>query len=198
MKYYAVINGQQAGPLESAELVTTYPIKESTLVWCEGMSDLTPAGDVSEIAALIQPFPPKIEGNATIHKEASTPPPYGSGYQPPYSQPGYQQPGYNSGYRPAPSNPNIDMGKPYNWMGWAIFSTIFGLFFYILGGIPGILGIVYSSNAQSKYRMGDYVGAYKDNNVAKIATIIGICIATLIVIGLIAFFVGAYIVVLKS
>ena len=71
-------------------------------------------------------------------------------------------------------------------MVWAIITTVIGLGFYIVGAVPGIIGIVYSANAQSKYRMGDYIGAYKDNNVAKILTIIGMCISALVIIGLVA------------
>lgn len=103
-----------------------------------------------------------------------------------YQQP-YQQPSYGGGYNAGMNVQNVDRGKPFNWMVWAIITTVIGLGFYIIGAVPGIIGIVYSANAQSKYRMGDYIGAYKDNNVAKILTIIGMCISSLVIIGLVIF-----------
>ena len=59
MKYYMVINGQQAGPYEESEL-SEQGLTRSTLVWREGLSLWTPAGEVSELKCLFGATPPPI------------------------------------------------------------------------------------------------------------------------------------------
>ena len=209
MRYYAIIGGQKVGPLESGELVKMYDINGSTLLWCSGLPDWTAAKDIAEIAPLLPPTMP-AEPTTVYDQPQPAAQPYVAPQQPyqqpqpyqpqPYQQP-YQQPSHQPYQQPQPRvtpqnqpNPqNIDRGAPYNWLGWAIFATVFGLAFYIIGAVPGIIGIVFTSQAKSKYRMGDYVGAYKDNTVAKILTIIGLCISgiSLIIIILSIIFVGA-------
>ena len=51
MKYYMVINGQQAGPYEESELLGQ-GLTRSTLVWREGWSQWTAAGEVPELKYL--------------------------------------------------------------------------------------------------------------------------------------------------
>lgn len=61
--YYAALNGQQAGPFDSAALhdkVTTGTITRDTPVWTTGMPQWTPAGNVAELADLFQNVPPPL------------------------------------------------------------------------------------------------------------------------------------------
>lgn len=66
VQYYAAINGQQAGPfpIETVQsLVNTNQITKDTLVWKQGMSQWSPAGQVAEVAAMFAAGgPPPIPG----------------------------------------------------------------------------------------------------------------------------------------
>lgn len=59
MKYYMVINGQQAGPYEESELLGQ-GLTRSTLVWREGWSQWTAAGEVPELKYLFGAVPPPV------------------------------------------------------------------------------------------------------------------------------------------
>ncbi len=52
MEYFIIENGQQAGPFTSGQLAEKH-IAQETLVWREGMTDWTPAWQVSELRALL-------------------------------------------------------------------------------------------------------------------------------------------------
>lgn len=56
--YYYIENGQQKGPV-SVKLLKQYGVKESTLVWCEGMSGWQQASYVPELKSIFPPPPPK-------------------------------------------------------------------------------------------------------------------------------------------
>lgn len=61
MNYYYSVNGQQFGPVAPNQLVAS-GVNASTLVWCEGMTQWQPAGQVAELAPYFQqvapPMPP--------------------------------------------------------------------------------------------------------------------------------------------
>lgn len=48
MKYFAIINEEQKGPFELSELPAA-GVTPDTYVWCRGMSDWQPAGEVADI-----------------------------------------------------------------------------------------------------------------------------------------------------
>lgn len=48
MKYFAIINKEQVGPLELPELVEA-GLRPDTYVWCKGMDDWQPASEVADI-----------------------------------------------------------------------------------------------------------------------------------------------------
>jgi hypothetical protein len=60
-QYYAVINGQQAGPYDGMalrQLVQQQMVNRDTLVWKQGMPQWTQAGQVPEVATLFTPQGP--------------------------------------------------------------------------------------------------------------------------------------------
>jgi len=63
-QYYAVINGQQAGPYPDSalrQLIQQQMIKTDTLVWKQGMAAWAKAGEVPDVAPLFAPMgPPPI------------------------------------------------------------------------------------------------------------------------------------------
>lgn len=63
--YYVAIDGQQTGPYKVAQLqplVQQGQLTSATMVWAQGMSGWTPAGQVAELQALFQPVPPPMPG----------------------------------------------------------------------------------------------------------------------------------------
>lgn len=75
----------------------------------------------------------------------------------------------NLGYQQNTTPPPM----PNNYMVWAIVVTVLGLCSCI-GLVLGIVGIVFASQVSSKYSLGDYVGAQKSANNAKLFSIIGL------------------------
>lgn len=192
MKYYAIINGVQQGPVEASALKQLPGFSAETPVWCKSMTDWAPASQVAELSWLfITP--------------GDTPPPFesapgaGSGYGPRTRPLGGTAsnmgvPGFNP-YGPDPAR------RPYNWMGWSIFNTVMGLLFgwisfnaimllffgWILPifgilGILGIVGIIFSAQAKKRYEQCDYAGAESSALVAKIVNIIGLVIISPVII----------------
>lgn len=96
MKYFIHINGQQQGPFEEKELLL-HGVTAQTPVWCEGMAEWQPAGQVAALSYL-----------------------FASNAQPTQypQQPQYQQPQYGSySQQQGP--------MPDNHMVWGILVTIF-------------------------------------------------------------------------
>jgi len=64
-KFFAAIDGQQAGPFDAATLkarIEGGSVTRETLVWSEGMSDWTAAGDVAAVAKMFGATPPPLPG----------------------------------------------------------------------------------------------------------------------------------------
>lgn len=77
--------------------------------------------------------------------------------------------------------------KPDNYLVLSIVSTVLGLCSCI-GLILGIIAIVFATQVDSKYTMGDYEGAMKSSSNAKILSIIALVFGILGVIGNIVYF----------
>lgn len=148
--FYIGNNDKQVGPFSVDEL-KFQPITPQTPVWCEGMADWTPAGNVEELKPLFR------QENNPPHWQQ---PPYGNYY----NQPNYgQQPPYGSGCQN--QTPEI---KPDNWLVWSILCTV-------LCCLPfGIAGIVYSAQVDSNWNQGRHEEAYRCAKKAKLFTLIGI------------------------
>jgi len=98
------------------------------------------------------------------------PPPPGPPAGPPPGQPPYGgAPGYGGGYAAGP--------PPDNYLVWAIVSTV-------LCCLPlGIVSIIFSTQVNSKWAMGDYAGAQDSSRKAKnfaIYAVIGSFVAVLL------------------
>lgn len=157
---------QQQGPVDGAQL-PSYGVNAETLVWCNGMADWTPAGQVPELAAILTPNPTYTAPNPGY---AAPNPGYGQpnpGYN---ASPGYQQPAtpnpapgaYGQG-APQP-NPYGAAGQPPcpdNNLVWAILTTLFCCLPF------GIVAIVYSSKVNSLYATGQYAMAVDASEKAK-------------------------------
>ncbi len=65
LTFFAVINGQQAGPFDLAtlkQMATQNQLNKDTLVWREGMANWQAAGLVNEIKNILGSVPPPIPG----------------------------------------------------------------------------------------------------------------------------------------
>ncbi|MFZ5553255.1 MAG: SPFH domain-containing protein [Bacteroidota bacterium] len=63
IKFFVVVNGQQAGPFEMAQMqqsIQAGQLKKEMMVWKEGMAAWAQAGTVPELAALFNATPPPI------------------------------------------------------------------------------------------------------------------------------------------
>lgn len=197
MEYYAIINGQQIGPMSKERLLSAGLTPECN-VWCAGMSGWQPASTVSDLSDLFvqdsafgayarpeelvnpynsqqprQPVDPYQQG---MHSQY-----YGNQTQNPYNQPKYGN---------TPVNHT-------NWMPWAIIGTVVGALFSCIGMIFGIIGIVKASNANTCYQRGMYQEGDVANSTAKTMTIIALVIGGLGLIFGIAM-IGTYVSVFNS
>ena len=62
-KYFAAIDGQQAGPFDTAALkqqIEGGSVTRDTLVWTEGMANWATAGEVDAVAKLFGAAPPPL------------------------------------------------------------------------------------------------------------------------------------------
>lgn len=98
MKYYAIVNDVQLGPLDGPELIRL-GLCGSTPVWAEGMPDWVPAAQVPELAALL---------TGAVQQPAHVPPTPQSAPQPQY----------------APGSPAAMPPCPPSYLAWAIIVTI--------------------------------------------------------------------------
>lgn len=93
--FYIDAQGTQVGPMTKSELAAA-GIARTTMVWCQGLADWTPAARVPELADVF----------------ATVPPPYGQ-------RPQYQPP------TPRPQNPGSPVHmKPDNFLWLGILTTI--------------------------------------------------------------------------
>ena len=69
--YFYMAGDQRRGPFPYRELLDQ-PVHRQTPVWCKGMSDWRPAGDLPELVGLIPPPPPQIAADG---EPAALPPP---------------------------------------------------------------------------------------------------------------------------
>ena len=108
-QYYIIRNDQQAGPYTLDELAAM-GITPDTIVWTEGMTDWTPARQVSEL-------------NSLFTRSAQTPPSY--------STPNYGAPSAPQYHTPAERPP-----MPQTYLAWSIAVT---LLCCLVGGIVAIV-----------------------------------------------------------
>ena len=166
-EYYIIDNsGNQVGPI-SELLFSNYGVTADTLVWREGMSEWKRAAEVPELRNLFGPTAPQIPTPPPIEPEEP-----GQTWQPPY-QPSAPQ--YNLGEQSF--QPQNQMPCPPTYLVWAILATV-------LCCLPfGIVGIVNASQVSSRWRQGDFAGAQRASEQAKMWTIMSAAIGFAVVGG---------------
>lgn len=178
--YFAIINGEQTGPI-AADALKASGVTAETMLWKEGMTDWAKAVEIPELAEIfVTPAPPPFRRAVN--------PSQGAWQNQQSGQPdNYGQP-FNNRTTPTPHT---------NWMGWAICGTIlnflfaWGLFYPFIGLGLGIAGIVLANSANTHYSVGNDLKGSSANSSAKICTIISLVLggsALLIVILAVLFF----------
>ena len=140
MKYYLANDGQKEGPFTPEELASR-GITPSSLVWCEGMTEWTQAGQVPELNAYVL-------GGA---QAPSTLP--NGGFTNCQQQPGQVPFGSQTPFAPQPSNGIC----PKTWLVESILVTLFCCLPF------GIVGIIKASQVESQFRVGNYTGAQQSS-----------------------------------
>lgn len=90
-EWYFAKNGQQSGPVSVEDLRARFgagSLNSSDLVWCEGMSDWKPLGEVAELAAsrpasaMAASSPPVLQNSPDASSSVDPASPYGGPVQP--------------------------------------------------------------------------------------------------------------------
>lgn len=79
------------------------------------------------------------------------------------------------------NNMNEQPAKPDNYLVMAIIATVLGLC-GCFGLILGIVAIVFATQVDSKYNLGDYVGAESSSKNAKLFSIISFAVTGVMII----------------
>jgi hypothetical protein len=145
--YYIVENNQQAGPFTLDQLAAK-GITPETNVWTDGMSNWTPASQVSELQSLFAPQP------APQPQYAPQPEPE-------------PQPDYSSSY----SSPEEQGPMPKDWKIPSIILiavSIFccGLCAGIVNLALGVMALLESNKIEGLYRQGNYAAAQEASDKA--------------------------------
>lgn len=169
-EYYYLINSEQIGPI-SEETLLSMQLAPATLVWCEGMANWQALSTIS------------ISSDTSAINSATTSV---------YTDPNLQT--KPNAYVPQSGNDllnsSFDYPKPKNYMTHSIVGLVLTLLFCTLIGIvPGILGIVYSNQVDSKYYLKDFIGAERASKNAKVCFIINMVLMALGFIIIIAYFI---------
>lgn len=145
--YYIVENNQQAGPFTLDQLAAK-GITPETNVWTDGMSNWTPASQVSELQSLFAPQPaPQPQYAPQLEPEP--------------------QPDYSSSY----SSPEEQGPMPKDWKIPSIILiavSIFccGLCAGIVNLALGVMALLESNKIEGLYRQGNYAAAQEASDKA--------------------------------
>lgn len=183
--FYLDSQNKQQGPISTSRFAEN-GITAQTLVWRDGMSNWTPAGQVPELRHLFNAS--KATDFASTANQSQPAPqqpaseanPYGQQGNYNQAQTGFNQPqgNYNqaqNGFNPyAQGNPQMMGQRPSNYLILSIFTTICCCLPF------GIVGIIYANKVDSAFYAGDYIGAVNYSNTARTWNIVGILSGVLI------------------
>lgn len=150
--YYIADNGQPTGPFTVDQIRDFHTLAHNTLVWNETMTEWTPAGQIPELAEIIN------QQWASQRPLGQTPPAYSANQ--PFNQ---NNNGNNHYYAPYMGVRPI---MPKTWLAESILATLFCCLPF------GIVGIIKALNVSSEYNRGDYEGAERASRSARKWTLI--------------------------
>ena len=78
--------------------------------------------------------------------------------------------------------------KPTNWMPWAIVGALLGAAFtFMIGSVFGVVGFIFSREANNAYKSGKIIDAETKNYSAKKMTLLSLTISALGIISFILY-----------
>lgn len=155
MKYFAMIDGEQKGPFELAELAQA-GVRPGTYVWCKGMADWEKAEDVADICRFYRNriydlmHPGSVEAERRIEERRI-------------------EDAHIPSLEEIDNMHNNDV-PPYNILPLAIIATI--LFFPPTGAVA----IYYGYKAKKDWKAGLHAEAHENSRSAKMWTGITFCL----------------------
>lgn len=163
-KYWIIVDGNPQGPFTADQLKLRRDFTAELPVWYTGISDWTTAGEVSELAALLDAPETPIRVVVEETEEATV--------EEPQPQPQTRLNTASSGWVNAVEMPAEPM--PTSYLAWNIVMTLCCC-------LPlGVAGIFFSSMVAQKWQRGDFEGAKKASDRA------AWCLILSFVLGLVA------------
>lgn len=168
MNYWIIVDDHHDGPYTGRQLVDN-GLQPETLVWTEGLSDWTPAGDIAELAALLEHFEPKESADAEPAQcEATHVEPIIQNIVVEEFTPAQEPaPQYNPQPEPQPlpcAEPAATAAIepcPPSYIAWSIIVTL------LCCTIVGIPAIVFASMTKSAYYRGNIEKAKRYSELAQ-------------------------------
>lgn len=166
MRYYAMIDGRQAGPFEISELAEA-GVRPDTYVWCKGMADWEKAEDVADICRMFRQrlydlmHPGSVAAEREMRRAEENPDDeYGD------VPSSFRRIVEESGTVPGPALPSEpDMeSEPRSMLVYAILSTL------LCFPLTGFVAIYYSVAMSKAWRNGEKEIAHDYSRQAKMWT----------------------------
>lgn len=129
--------------------------------------------------------PPPIPQQAPVYQQTANR--ENAGYNAPR-----QEPQYRATYGYSTYNASNVENRPDNYLVMNIVATIVGLVCTMsccVSGLIGVVGLVFSTQVNSRYEQGDINSARNNANIAKILAIVSLVMSGLIIIGWILYIV---------
>ncbi len=165
MEYWIIVDCRHAGPFSAQDLINA-GLKDDTLVWCEGLTEWTPAGRIEELASMMR-MRDTTAAATTPQEPCERECAPASGQQQPrepeqtYRQ--YPQPQQTQQAPVVASEP-----CPPAYIAWSVIATL------LCCTIAGIPAIIFSSMTKSAYYKGDIKKAKKYSEWAQWCIILSI------------------------
>jgi len=184
MEYWIIVDKRHAGPYSADQLVNA-GLKPDTLIWCEGLPEWTPAGQISELAQMMamrdqaanraetenayDPQARQYEREQSVTENAS----YGNSS----ADSAPQQQTANSDTTASRTQPSpcaapyaaiTDEPCPPAYIAWSVIATL------LCCTIAGIPAIIFSSMTKSAYYKGNIEKARKYSEWAQWCIILAI------------------------
>lgn len=169
MEYWIIVDRRHAGPYSAEQLVEA-GLNDDTLVWCEGLTAWTPAGQIEELSTMMRMRQSmendSPETDTTVASEEPQKP------QKPYTPQPTPQPAPQAA--PQPEYREAVMAAepcPPAYIAWSIIATL------LCCTIVGIPAIIFSSMTKSAYYKGDIEKARKYSEWAQWCIILSITLS---------------------
>ena len=148
MEYWIIVDRRHAGPYSAWQLIDA-GLKGDTLVWCEGLTEWTPAEQIEELASMMR----IRDTSAATAPQEQQQQAYGAQTQP--CEPRRENQQYTAGPQQQGAATLPAEPCPPAYIAWSVIATV------LCCTIVGIPAIIFSSMTKSAYYKGDLEKAEK-------------------------------------